>query len=501
MSVKTLSLLMLTLEVISPLTAHESGYVGELPNDNQVPRLVTMNFYQDTKTEMAFRWNTTYPTDSDLQIVLAEDGDFDGSNVLTFQGQYQKSLVAGDGFLHSVIATGLTPKTTYLYRVGDKELDAWSKVGTFKTGNNEGKTRFVHLSDPQVFEENHVEGYKETLALVDDYAPDFLCLTGDIVNNSWTGYTPNLEQWEWAITGQESLLNYPVMAVAGNHEAASYDFTSRFHYPYASEQDLSTGGYYSFDYQGIHFSCLNTNDTDASFETARGLSSKQMEWLQNDLQEAQEAQWKIILMHKGLFDAGGHCSNVEGADNDISIMRQQLAPLFNKYKVDVVLQGHDHLYSRSYPLQVSNSQDGLVVKTSEEKTELITKNDISYQVYDCPSGPIYLNTGTASGSKYYGVVTYDKNLIPLEKAYGSDRKMFTCYEIDENELFANVYEVVNGEAVLYDSFGIKKSQTMELTNKKDNKYLLMAVISCSVICIGAVLWIVIYKKKGVKKNG
>ncbi len=500
MSVNTLSLLMLTIGIISPLTAYESGYVGELPNDNQVPRLVTMNFYQDTQTEMAFRWNTTYPTDSDLQVVLADDGDFESANVLSFQGQCQKSSVANDGFLHSVIATGLSPKKTYLYRVGDKELNAWSEIGSFKTGNEEGRTRFVHLSDPQVFEESHGEAYQETLTLVDEFNPDFLCLTGDIVNNSWIGYTPKLEQWEWAITNQDSLLNYPVMAVAGNHEAASYDFTSRFHYPYADNQDLSTGGYYSFDYQGIHFSCLNTNDTDASLDNTRGLSNQQMEWLQKDLQDAQDAKWKIVLMHKGLFDAGGHCSNVEGTDNDISIMRQQLAPLFNEYKVDVVLQGHDHLYSRSYPLYVTNGQDGLVVQTIDEKVEMITKNDISYQVYDCPSGPIYLNTGTASGSKYYNVVTYDKDLIPLEKAYGSDHKMFTCYEIAENELFANVYEVVNGEAILYDSFGIKKDQTIELTNKKDNKYLLITVIACLLIGIGAVLGIVIYKKKG-KKNG
>lgn len=495
--------LLLFICLFIPHQAITSPDIGELPNENQVPRLVTMNFYHDAGKEMAFRWNTTYKTDSDLEMVLARDGNFDGEHVLSFQGTCEKSQVANDGFIHSVVATGLTPNETYLYRVGDRELQAWSSIGRCQTETDDSTTFFVHISDPQVFEEAHVKSYQETLQIIDQMNPNFICITGDIVNNSWEGYTPNLEQWEWAITEQETLRNYSVMSVAGNHEAAAYDFTSRYHFPYAEGQDLSTGGYYSFDYHNIHFVALNTNDSCADAQNLRGLSTTQLHWLENDLKQAQDAPWKIVMLHKGLYDAGGHCSNLEGTDGDIALIREQLTPLFDQYEVDLVLQGHDHLYSRSYPITSSRRNGAFYPQTKDETKVTVTQGDQSYDVYQDPSGSIYVNTGSSSGSKYYGVVNYDKEMIPLEKAHGSNYKMFTSYQVCDDGLYANVYEMKDGQAVLYDSFGIVKTMSHAGHRLTIGTLVTLILLGCAIFVFGLTM-IVIYickKKKGALHHG
>lgn len=489
--------------VLSPFEAMTSPDIGELPNENQVPRLVTMNFYHDAKSEMAFRWNTTYKTDSDLEMVLASDGNFEGEHVLSFQGTCEKSPVTNDGFIHSVVATNLEAKETYLYRVGDKELNAWSRIGRCQLETEDAVTNFVHISDPQMYEEVDAKGYHETLQVIDQQNPQFICLTGDIVNNSWEGYTPVLEQWEWAITDQEVMGNYPIMPVAGNHEASSYDFTSRYHLPYADGQDLSKGGYYSFDYHDMHFIALNTNDSSADPQNLKGLSTNQIEWLKKDLKASKDAKWKVVMMHKGIFDAGGHCSNMEGADGDIAYIREQVAPIFSDYQVDLVLQGHDHLYSRSYPIQGSEKNGAFYPLTQDETKVEIEKDGIHYSVYQNPSGPIYVNTGSASGSKYYGVVNYDKEMIPLEIAYSATAKMFTSYHIDQDGLYANVYEIINGEAVLHDTFGIQK--TAGNTNKDfpPNLFITIGIVIGAVLGIGLItlLFFLYRKKKGAIHHG
>ncbi|MCH5171600.1 MAG: metallophosphoesterase family protein [Erysipelotrichales bacterium] len=482
-----------------------SDSVVELPNEHQTPKMITMNLYSDSASQMAFRWNTDYRADSDLQVIKASDGDFNSANLLEFSGKTEKSRVQNDGFIHSVVATDLEKNTKYLYRLGDKELNLWSDVGSFTTENDNEYTSFLHISDPQVMEELHSSTYSELLGkITSEVDLDFMCVSGDLVNSSWVDHNPILEQWDLALTNQaEYLQNIPMMAVAGNHEAADYDFASRFNLPIDDlNQDVKSGVYYSYDYHNIHFICLNTNDTlnPNSPTDATGLSNAQIEWLKNDLEKSKDAEWKIVMMHKGIYDAGSHASNKDGEDYDIALIRKQLAPLFSKYNVDLVLQGHDHLYSRSYPIESSINNNELVSKTKEEEVIELSHDDQTYRGYLNPSGPIYVNTGSASGSKYYGVTDYDSKVMPIEKAYGPNNRMLTSYYVEDNTLYANVYEIVNGELSLYDTFAIKKEQVHVSDDKVFIKVIFIVtsvIVSCGA---GVGLFFVLNKDKYKEGN-
>lgn len=434
-----------------------------VPNQNKYPRMVTVTFYGQDGTQMSFNWNTTDYTDSDVWLVEADDPNgFASSGVIKAQGAYRISQAsASDGFIHTCVVSNLKLGTKYLYKVGDAELDIFSDIGSFTTESGDDKPfTLIHVSDPQSDAEHYYEIYKEVLrSAVNNCNPDFIVNTGDIVNNNWKGYVPNLEQWEWALTDTFDVMkDYPIVATAGNHEAADYDFASRFNFDTPIGAATKSGVYYSFNYNNAHFIALNTNDTtDPHSPTATGLSQAQVDWVKSDLEANKDAKWKIVLMHKAFYDCGDGGNNTLGTDYDVMEIRKQLAPLFTQYGVDLVLQGHDHLYSKSYPLSSSLNAGGEVVSHATT-TQTIKKdyNGGSYDFYDNPNGTIYINSGSASGWKVFKpVIGYPTDLI--EKA-DNGTVMYTAVTVDGDNLFVHTY-TIDGKfaSVPYYSFGVTKT--------------------------------------------
>ena len=56
----------------------------------------------------------------------------------------------------------------------------------------------------------------------------------------------------------------------------------------------------------------------------------------------QMQKWKVVMFHQDIYGSG-----YDHSDSDGMVLRTQLTPLMDKYDIDVVLQGHDHTYSRS----------------------------------------------------------------------------------------------------------------------------------------------------------
>lgn len=457
---KTLSVLFIALLFVAVAAFPATAQAVQVVNPKQAPRMITVCPFGDTKTQMAFNWNTIQYAGSDVLIVEKSDSrGFESSVVQKVTGTTVKSTVTDDGYIHRAVASNLTPATEYLFKVGDVELNNFSEQGSFKT-SSEGAFTFLHVSDPQAYEERYYENYGKLLTSASQlYDFSFVALTGDIVNNSWAGRTPQLEQWEWALTDRFDFMgNTPVAAVAGNHEAAEGDFYSRFNYDVPQGSDTSTGCYYSFNWSNAHFVCLNTNDTtNKETSSATGLSDAQLNWIKSDLEANKNAEWLIVLMHKGIYDAGDHCQNAdtgEGSEDfDIEKIRNQLAPLFTQYGVDLVLQGHDHLYSKSAPI-VASYADGMLTQTAEEQAEMRTVNGLDVETYLSPKGTLYLNSGSASGSKYYTPnANYDPNLIV--KANNPNTLMYTAITIDGNSLVVSTYTMDNDfNSVPYHNFAV-----------------------------------------------
>lgn len=127
-------------------------------------------------------------------------------------------------------------------------------------------------------------------------------------------------------------------AVLGNHDFRTRQGEDEIAYPGYNMSDR----YYTFTRDSVQFFALDTNQFyihhDSNRET---LWSAQRQWLTTELKRSQ-AQWKIVFAHHPLYSSGHH-----GSDGDLA---QALSPIFKAYGVQLYINGHDHHYERTQPI-------------------------------------------------------------------------------------------------------------------------------------------------------
>ena len=448
---------------------------------------VVVSFYGDTKTSKGFTWYTSQASaGSDLQVIerISKEPNFETAN--TFTGDYQRSTNAPEFVIHKAVATDLKPGTEYMYRVGDDSLDLWSDVGSFVTAEGDDKFTFINLTDTQAKTEEEAILSSETFAKASKTVEnsEFILGNGDIVDR---GSIEN--QWGWVFDhSKETLMNTTFASSAGNHDDDKNSFIEHFNVKTPEGSSTETGAYYSYDYENTHFVILNTNEDSEEY---RNFSPEQIEWLQADIKAAKEDEnidWIIANIHKGPYTTSNHAT-----DNDImgqNGVREKIPPMLYELGVDLVLQGHDHLYARSKPIQNGNAVE------VDKVTEKYNGIDVEYSVN--PDGAIYLIPSTAGPKVYYKNKKIDPSYYDLFEVaeehsaakYGTDEgndsrpkrsqvQNFVEFNVDGNKLTGITYEIDrninNGEPFVVDAFGIIKeedSKTYNIKNVKSKKLII-----------------------------
>lgn len=223
------------------------------------------------------------------------------------------------GTRHVVTLTGLSPYTTYHYRVQTNVLPI-SQDYVFRTAAppEQDRFRFVAFGDTRSQPQEH----QAVVDVIVDMQPDFVLHTGDLIAH---GSSP--EEWRtfFAIE-QELMARAPLFPVLGNHEGMAALYFDLFHLP-GNER------WYSFDYGPVHFVALQAdNIADLSPE------GEQMRWLRADL-EATDRPWKLAFFHVPPYSS----LQREGDDERVRLV---LATLLEEYGVQLVFNGHDHSYQR-----------------------------------------------------------------------------------------------------------------------------------------------------------
>jgi 3',5'-cyclic AMP phosphodiesterase CpdA len=151
---------------------------------------------------------------------------------------------------------------------------------------------------------------------------EFVLTVGD---NIYTGNTPSDFEKAFAVP-YKALLDAGVLfyATLGNHD----DSNQRFYKPY----HMNGENYYTLRKRNVRFFALDSNYMDP----------KQLAWLEAQLRDAADDEWKIVYFHHALYSS----AKFHGSAFDL---RKVLEPLFVKYGVDVVFAGHDHVYERVRP--------------------------------------------------------------------------------------------------------------------------------------------------------
>jgi hypothetical protein len=187
-------------------------------------------------------------------------------------------------------------------------------------------------------------------------------------------------------------------------------FTLPAHGPAGLEESC-----YYFDYQGARIIALNSNEKQA----------EQVAWLRETLANNPQ-RWTIVTFHHPIFSPA--------KERDNPTLREAWKPLFDEFKVDLVLTGHDHTYARS------GDTTGVVRVGSKNLPKGYN------QVYDPAIGTVYVVS--VSGPKMY-----DLNSDEWAVRTAEDTQLFQIITVDADELR---YEARTATARLYDAFTLKK---------------------------------------------
>jgi uncharacterized repeat protein (TIGR02543 family) len=439
----------------------------------EMPNRITSTFHGDPQTRRAFTWYQDLEDAVEPGAIVSTDPRFPDDATHLFAATAEESNEGET--LYRVVATGLTPGMTYHYRVGDTFTGKWSETGTFETADGADDFSFIGLTDTQArggATEAAVSANTLDQALRTVPDSEFMVHAGDVVQTSE-------EELDWVDLfdkSQSSLLATTIAPVAGNHDGAPHEFTQHFTLEALDDQDTAAGVYYSYRYNDAHFVMLNTNEGRGrcqlhGFGNETGcdvLSDEQVAWMKADVAAAREAgaKWIVLTLHKGVYTAGAH-----PFDAEILRLRDKLVPLIDELDIDLVIQGHDHFWTRTKEL-VSDPSSPVRARAVDTPSEVIEEvvGGVRIEYKKDPEGNLYVTPGTA-GAKHYGLledglaegITEDAYLGLFERLGGglsftsNSHPSFLEVEVAEDRLTVHRHEIDgNGRAYFAEGFGIDR---------------------------------------------
>ena len=445
-------------------------YDGKVPveatrENYRLPTAVTTTFGEDQYSRNISWYTKSSVQGTDIQIVeYADSVSFTDElpDGITFTAETKRENRSYPGIdfgviglmhyeipmnRHTITVSGLEEGKKYAFRVGDASRGWWSETGMFTVADGSDTTTFIHVTDPQSQSAHQYETFAAVIDKAYEMYPEaaFTVNTGDLVDHG-----DNFNQWQWLLDGSsETLMDTVMMPVAGNHEGHGTNATiTNYTISNAPEQDFTAGVYYSFDYNNVHVAVLNANNLNED----EGFSDDQIEWLKEDM-NASDADWKFVATHKAVYSNGSHYD-----DDDVIAMREQLSVLMPELDIDMVFQGHDHVYLRTDSM-IDNKVEGVETSTT-------TFNGKEYTVKENPQGSVYV-IGGCSGVKVYKQKdpALTDELFPRAEAIRDvEYSVFSGIRIVGDTLYFDAYEVnpETGETECIDSFAIRKNLSKEV---------------------------------------
>lgn len=310
------------------------GVVNADPNMTKGPYLI----YNGNNTEMVVLWQL----DANLPCKL------EWGTTTSYGNDVNTAEISSD-HRHRHTITGLNTATKYYYKVWEStDYTGPNHPGSFRTAPapDAKNVKFLAYGDTRTYPDDH---NTVCAGMVTTYTddPDFqtmLLHCGD-----WVGWDSNYPPDQWGMFFSRShsgimelQANLPIQGCRGNHEFLPYgcppvNYKKFYPYPYPDDPlpscppDDDGGYYWSFDYGPAHIAVVDQYCNDGNYAPG----TDQYEWLVDDLNDS-EAPWKFLLFH----EPGWSAKPANTAD-----VQNYIQPLCEYYGVDMVLNGHHHIYS------------------------------------------------------------------------------------------------------------------------------------------------------------
>src|SRR5690554_104696 len=385
------------------------------------PDRIFRNITEDPATSVAISWRTDTDTRENYIEILPAVSDpaliKNAARQMALTEPFELNTIKVN--YHSAIVRDLMPNTLYMYRVG--KGDHWSEWFHITTAGKTGeKFSFIYLGDVQM-------GMRTLWPRVAREAfvkkPDakLIMYAGDIVNRGL-----NDHEWGELFYGGSFIHSMiPGLPTPGNHEHADNEegvnllttlWKPQFVLPENGPEGLEETAYYA-DVQGVRFISLNSQAIWFGGE----MMQRQIDWLHRILKDNPNT-WTCITFHHPVYSVS--------AKRDNKNLRENFQPIFEQYKVDLVLQGHDHAYGRGMkkipmPFKKGATSATMYVASmsgskmyDDKRQDWMDKEGVNIQLYQ-----IITVDGNTLSYKSYGVTGELFDAFELKKIKGKNNKL------------------------------------------------------------------------------
>ncbi|HEX3363734.1 metallophosphoesterase family protein [Phenylobacterium sp.] len=357
-----------------------------------------LQFGADAAAQMTVSWHTLQPVRGARVILGRRDGRLE-QTVAARTVSYVDGKSGQTVYAHHAKLAGLSPDTSYLY--GALHEGATPQFATFRTAPR-GRSAFtftsfgdqgtptagreyvappgVTLPGPLFVNDNlGSPAAADTTLGVERVAPLFHLFNGDLCYAN-LAHDRVRAWWDFWTNNSRSAANRPWMPSPGNHENELGNgpigyraYQTYFSVPEAPGQtEVTRGLWYAFTAGSVRVVSIANDDVcyqDGGDAYVRGYSAgAQKAWLEAELAAARrnrDIDWIVVCMHQVAISCA---DKFNGADLGI---REEWAPLFDRYGVDLVVCGHEHHYERSHPIRGAEANATLTPRVAATSTDVI----------------------------------------------------------------------------------------------------------------------------------
>lgn len=295
-------------------------------------------------------------------------------------------------YKYTYTADGNTYKSTFTVSANDTTFTAafCSDPQLGRSGDN---------SDKAVADDTY--GWERTLLSAKANGAELILSAGDQINDGFSQTQYN------AFFSPSPMSSLTFAPTAGNHDFYSLLYPEYF----GNAGNDSIGNDYYFSYGNALFIILDSNNI---------ITPSHKYTIKKAISEYPDARWRVVMLHHGAYS----CDADEFTNK---VCAGTLKNVFDLFGIDLVLSGHNHFYSRTYPIFDGNISS---------------------------SGTVYFEAGSASGGKCSSYDTDDDELIiqsfKLKEAsyslltFTEDTIEVSSYLTDSGDVFDR-FTVVNPE--------------------------------------------------------
>ena len=430
-------------------------------------------------SKLNFGWYSKEKTDKAM-VRIADNKEM--KNAKEFKGTCTEGTVINgvQYYSNKVTADGFKPNSTYYYQV--KLNGEWQQAQEYKTGDPDNFS-FMFVGDPQIGaskgqvpNESAVEQSEDVAARNDAYnwnktlnsalaqhpEINFLVSPGDQINEPAGNNAEKhlLQEYEYSgYLSATAFRNLPQAVAIGNHDCLTTSYQNHFNVPnpFTAETNSTVAGHgYYYTYGSALFIVINANNYNAADHKAL---------VEKAVKENPNAKWRIVVMHQDIYGSG-----LDHSDSDGIILRNQLTPIFDANDIDVVLQGHDHTYARTYQLtsdgqahdeflEYKQDQGGFNHDNFDERFEkdgvfraYYKSQNLCYNIADKsqgtvvnPEGVFYLTSNSATGSKFYNLIEQQQDYVAARSQ--TWRPTYSVINITDDKFTINTYDAQTGTPI------------------------------------------------------